>query len=170
MLIGRSVRREDLHSRSLSPESSTPDVGLRTLLRERLEQTYKPAEEDVQPPHKPSAVETTIEEPHNEEESFDFRLFSTSTKNPSATTEPHAKPRKIVIKSPSPDSGEPGFTQPQRPSSYYFTGVSAPSQRQQYEDIAVSGHDVLHAQTIHYVHFPPLSSNPILPSPPKTTD
>lgn len=102
-------------------------------------------------------VQTTIEE---EAEAFDFRLFSTSTKKIPGAAEVHDKPQKIVIKSPSPENGDPGFTQPRRPESYYFTGVSAPKRRQQYEEVAVSAQEVLNNLGIHYVHSPSLLPAP----------
>ncbi|KAI4130933.1 MAG: hypothetical protein LQ347_003188 [Umbilicaria vellea] len=147
---GKRVRREDLHSRSLSPEWSTPDVALEALLRARFEDTYKPESTDAQPRSNNTALETTIEEPDDETEAFDFRLFSTSTRKSSNAAEPHDTSQKIVIKSPSPESGEPGFTQPRRPESYYFTGASAPERRQRYEEVAISGPEIIKGQDIHY--------------------
>ena len=156
-----SVRREDLHSRSPSPQSATPDVALETLFRERFEENYTSAKECGPLQSEIPAVEATVEEPNEEEEAFDFRLFSTSARKPSDSTGAQDTPRKIVIKSPSPVIGESGFTRAPRPESYYFAGASTLERRQQFEQVALSGQEVLKGQDFRYVRIPgiPISSS-----------
>lgn len=73
-----------------------------------------------------------------EEEEFEFRLFSTSSKS--------AAPAKVVLAASDDEDaprGDGGFTVPVRPTSYYVAGRPTPEQLEKYRWAAVSGQDVV---------------------------
>lgn len=73
-----------------------------------------------------------------EEEEFEFRLFSTSSKT--------AAPAKVVLAASDDEDaprGDGGFTVPVRPTSYYVAARPTPEQLEKYRWAAVSGQDVV---------------------------
>ena len=139
-LISRSVRREDLYPQSLSSESELPDAALEVLFQERLEQSYNIFAEADDQEDDAAAAEPTTAGAEDQEEAFDFRLFSTPKAKASGA---EGRGQRVVIRSPSPDSGGRGFTQPDRPESYYFAPEPTDERKRQFEAAAMSGEEVL---------------------------
>lgn len=75
---------------------------------------------------------------HKQDEEFEFRLFSTSSKT--------AVPAKVVLAASDDEDaphGEGGFTVPVRPTSYYVAARPTPEQLEMYRWAATSGQDIL---------------------------
>ncbi|KAI9698753.1 MAG: hypothetical protein M1836_003863 [Candelina mexicana] len=126
-----------------------PDIALEQLLRpEVLESLSLPAYHPTQQPSDDQAQTTA----RNDEE-FEFRLFSTSAR--ASETGPVTAPLKIILRSPSPSSTNPGFVIPHRAKEYYF---ASGERRAEYHDVAVTGEDVLVQR----------KTNPSYPSPVST--
>lgn len=73
-----------------------------------------------------------------DEEEFEFRLFSTSSKT--------AAPAKVILAASDDEDapqGEGAFTVPVRPTSYYMAGDPTPEQRERYRWAAVAGEDIV---------------------------
>ena len=75
------------------------------------------------------------------ENGFEFRLFSTSTKE-RALGDLDNVAQRVNLKSPTPVTTEPGFVQPRRSDTYYFANKVSAEQKEDYERAAVSGEDV----------------------------
>ncbi|KAL8635763.1 MAG: hypothetical protein Q9228_006783, partial [Teloschistes exilis] len=126
------VRRSDLRSWSSSPDSALSDGEAAIHWRRQLDQVYEVGITDP--------ICAAIDEPA--EDTYDFKLFSASkTQNDAGAT---ATPLpKIVLRSPEPESSEPGFARPQRSEGYYFTGARSREEQEQYSDVAIEGGDVV---------------------------
>ena len=137
-----SVRRRDLRSSSL--ESLSSNASAQARLREKFINDYEITSSNdlaqVDLPHEDAKTQ-------EDEEAFEFPLFSKSKSDPSATNV-HSR---VVIRSPTPISSEPGFVQPKRPDSYYFTFGPSREQRKQYDLVAVNGEDVLRERNVRWV-------------------
>ena len=70
------------------------------------------------------------------DDSAEFRLFANL--GPSAS-----ESQRVVLRSPTPDAGNPGFVVTRRPDTYYFMGEATEEQVQQYQQASVSGYDIL---------------------------
>lgn len=73
-----------------------------------------------------------------EEEEFEFRLFSTSSKT--------AAPAKVVLTASDDEDAAPGdgvFTVPERPLSYYVAGEPTPEQLHMFRQSALAGDDIV---------------------------
>ncbi|KAL9580135.1 MAG: hypothetical protein Q9212_004670 [Teloschistes hypoglaucus] len=129
----KSVRRSDLRSSSSSPDSALSDGEAAIRWRRQLDQIY---EVEVTEP-----ICAAIDEPP--EDTYDFKLFSASKpKNDAGATTATLLP-KVVLRSPEPESGEPGFVRPRRPEGYYFTGARSREEQEQYSDVAIEGGDIV---------------------------
>ncbi|KAK7626089.1 hypothetical protein IWX49DRAFT_494112, partial [Phyllosticta citricarpa] len=132
----KRVRRDELHSPASSPRSS-PDPDLTDLFRAQLESRIELV--DAQP-------QGVVQQAHgandegSEEEELEFRLFAGPTKSGGGDAGPTAQ--KIRINSPDLENAEGGFVKPNRPDSYYFTGVPSEELRRQLESTAVTGDQV----------------------------
>ncbi|MCJ1354193.1 MAG: hypothetical protein MMC33_004180 [Icmadophila ericetorum] len=136
------VRREELHSRSSSPDSpSSIDPDIESKLREHFEKNYLQIENET------IDSQVTIE-PHKntdrdgEVDGFEFRLFSKSTLKAVTATNGIPTVSRVTIRSPSPVTGEPGFIHPRRPTSYYFTYALSEEEKLRLQASAVSGQDI----------------------------
>ena len=99
------------------------------------------------------ATGTIPKEDKENEDCFEFRLFSRPTWNPVPSNETAVAPVRIDIRSPSPDIREIGFLEPRRPDDYYFTNGSSEQERKQYQSVAVSGEDILRQTEARWVRF-----------------
>lgn len=70
-----------------------------------------------------------------DDEAYDFPLFSKGSGSESAL-------QRIILRSPTPRSLNPGFLTARRPDGYYFNAPSSEEQMQQYRETAVSSEDV----------------------------
>lgn len=61
----------------------------------------------------------------------------------------------VDIGSPSPEDVQPGFMVPTRPTCYYFWGDTSPEQRGQFEEVAVTGAEILSRAKQPWVFRPP---------------
>ncbi|KAI4254191.1 MAG: hypothetical protein LQ352_003238 [Teloschistes flavicans] len=127
-----SVRRSDLRSSSPSPDSALSDGEAETQWRRQLDQVYEVQVTEL--------THAAIHEPA--EEAYDFKLFSSSKCRNDAGITATPLP-KIVLRSPEPESTEPGFVRPRRSDDYYFTGLRSSEEQEQYSDVAVDGGDVV---------------------------
>ena len=75
----------------------------------------------------------------DDESGYEFRLF---TKSPGESAKSTTATR-VIVRSPTPIDGQPGFTRPRRPDSYYFTGSIDDKLIKQYRNSAVTGEDIV---------------------------
>ncbi|KAI9646504.1 hypothetical protein NHQ30_004497 [Ciborinia camelliae] len=141
----KRVRRSDLYTRSSSsPEPSSPiDPDASARFHEQLASLYGAipshsyatecvlTPENNNAPHLPPS-----EDDQDQEEEFDFRLFSND------------KEGKVVLKEEAADKGV--FIVKERNKSYYFTGPIEGKRREEYAIAAISGEDVLQGRTHRY--------------------
>ncbi|MCJ1243566.1 hypothetical protein MMC30_000763 [Trapelia coarctata] len=148
----KRVRRQDLYSRSPSPSPSpsTPDSPLRARLQQQYEAAYQlphSFEGAVSPAvshRSPTPAAEDLAAQIRDEEAFEFRLFS----KPGSGDQAPVKPSRILIRSPSPVIGEPGFLQPRRSDKYYFATTPTCEQRACFEAAAISA-DAIVAEQAH---------------------
>jgi len=142
----KRVRREDLYSASVSSRSSSPDEDVKALLKQQYENLYQPAANTSSslPTERVEVLRNDVfdEADSKEEETFEFRLFAKAAVGQSLSTEVPAQASRIVLRSPSPAVGDPGFIQPRRADSYYFTARATGEEASAYESVAVSGEAV----------------------------
>ncbi|MCJ1282408.1 hypothetical protein MMC26_001731 [Xylographa opegraphella] len=144
----KRVRRQDLYSTSTSPRSSSPDQNVKALLKQQYESLHQAptGEASSEPLAEPeasrgSALDQTDAD-EREDDGYEFRLFAQSTIGTLSSKAEPTKPSRIVLRSPSPEVGQPGFIQPRRPDSYYFTTKATVEEESRYESAAVSGEAV----------------------------
>lgn len=138
------MRRDELYDSSSSDAGSgsrhvdaQEDAEVRAKLNERLASLLGLDLSASAPTfeHKESDRGEDVQE---EEEEFEFRLFSTSSKT--------AAPAKVILAASDDEDapqGEGGFTVPARPTSYYVAGDPTPEQRARYRWAAVAGEDIV---------------------------
>ncbi|KUI56731.1 hypothetical protein VP1G_04133 [Cytospora mali] len=143
----KRVRRDELYDSSSDAGSNSQDdagdVELRARLNERLSNLLgldlsapEPATGHRADPDHAQVHGDAEDHEGNHEEEFEFRLFSTTSKN--------AAPAKVVLTA-SDDEGEQGegaFLLPTRPITYYMAEPT-PEQREAYRDVAVTGEDII---------------------------
>lgn len=138
----RSVRRSNLRSQSQTPEPSSPDVLLEEKLQKQLAKLYDGH----------SGVSYTCEvgesalNPTDDADGYDFRLFAKPTKS----SDPSVG-KRIILKSPTPPSGDPGFVNARRPDTYYFKGAPSDELREQYRQAAISGEQLARGLDVRWV-------------------
>ncbi|ROW02639.1 hypothetical protein VSDG_01605 [Cytospora chrysosperma] len=146
----KRVRRDELYDSSSDADSNSSqngaeDAELRARFNEQLSNLLgldlsppePAAEQDADPDSAQRQGGAEEHEGKHEEEEFEFRLFSTSSKT--------AAPTKVVL-SASDDEGEQGegaFLMPARPVTYYMAGEPTPEQREGYQQAAVTAEDIL---------------------------
>jgi hypothetical protein len=143
------VLRSELYTRSASssPEPSSPiDSDVAARFQEQLASLYGVVptvsyvadttvdKGDGDTELDPRAQSTGHED--EEEQEFDFRLFSTATDT------------KIILK--EEEIGEGDFTIRNRNRSYYFTGAIGDERKAQFASAAISGEDVLKGKDTRY--------------------
>lgn len=141
------MRRSDLYTRSSSssPEPSSPiDPDASARFHEQLASLYGTiptqsyATEDALKPEFNNDVPDLPppEDEQDQEEEFDFRLFSNDNEG------------KIVLKEEVPDKGV--FIVKERNQKYYFTGPIGGKRKEEFASAAVSGEDVLQGKEQRY--------------------
>ena len=177
-----SVKRNELYSRPPSHEPSEFDPDLQTHFYDQLGKIYKNETGEpliLQADDAPTlANDQTGESPWEEEEAYEFRLFSAPTSKPSDPQRPHNAPQRIVLRSPTPPSGDPGFINPRRPDTYYFTGPNSPEKSEQYRTAAITAEEIFKGLAVRWrgAELPwrliilksPHSSSPLYPRKPAT--
>lgn len=142
-----SVRRSEIYSRSPSFESLTADPN-ELLQREQLERAYINQQQDWSLNDNNAeqlriAAETMdVDHGQNDPEAFEFRLFSKDSASKSSASNEQVS-RKIILRSPSPTNGSPGFLIPCRPDAYYFTNVVSAEKQEQFESTSVTGEQII---------------------------
>ena len=85
------------------------------------------------------------------EDFYEFRLFNEPPLNPSTAGNAQGPPRRIGIRSPSPDPGGPGFLIPRRSDTFYFASCGNAEKTEQFRRVAVSGEEILRARGDRWV-------------------
>lgn len=124
----RAVARADLHSPASSPEPE-PDQAALERLKGSIAFDFV-STQDL------AALPDHLED---QAEDLDFRLFATE---PAAKDQRASEAQKIRLRSPTPQTGEPGFLQPDRPSSYYFVNSADSRRKEEFQQAALSGAQV----------------------------
>ena len=154
-MLFSSIRRQDLYSTSPSPAPSTSDFALRARLQQQCEAVYQlspSAKETVN-----AAITASIPSPAvgnvpaQEEEAFEFRLFSKPVLKPNASDQAPNKPSRVFIRSLSPVAGEPGFVQPRRSDNYYFASAPTSEERACFETASISADAIIAEQARRWV-------------------
>lgn len=146
------MRRSDLYTRSSSssPEPSSPiDPDTSARFREQLASLYGavfPPSYTSESVPRPGTNDDSLllplregEQDQDEEQEFDFRLFSND------------KSGKIVLKEEVADEGV--FIVKERNKSYYFTGPIDGKRKEEYAIAALSGEDVFKGRQQRYWGF-----------------
>lgn len=79
------------------------------------------------------------EDGQNEDEELDFLLFAPTN----GTINSALEVPRIRVQTPPLTTGEPGFTNPNRDESYYFTHEPSDDAKARFDDVAVTAQDVL---------------------------
>ncbi|CAD6580988.1 MAG: hypothetical protein ASARMPREDX12_000325 [Alectoria sarmentosa] len=141
----RSIDRTDLESPNSEPNS--PDPVLESYFRQQLEQLYADPSQSLVTNDETDSIKlggTAVEQVQGkDEEEYDFRLFKRLLAPGLASLGASNGPQRIALRSPSPTSGELGFTNGRRPDTYYFTGDTGAELAEEYAAAAVSGQDIM---------------------------
>ncbi|KAL2044751.1 hypothetical protein N7G274_002526 [Stereocaulon virgatum] len=142
LLEARPVARVDLESQIPPHDDGDLDPTLEAQFRDQVERSYFPdsfaTDTDHQDVLKGWDAAALGQPLQKDDEAYTFRLFA--RRKPSGPSDDEDRGlQKIVLGSPSPASGEPGFVNPERASAYYFTGTASAGQAEQYRKAAVSG-------------------------------
>ncbi|KAI9753024.1 MAG: alpha,alpha-trehalase nth1 [Chaenotheca gracillima] len=142
----RSVRRADLNSPNASPEASSDDEQLQSLLQRNLAKAFGTFDTHDVPAssHDEEAAAASVNQP----DEFEFQLFSrhahgSHEPGTQAQTEVESARKTIILRSPTPSSEEPGFLVPRRPDSYYFTQPSIGNRRDELAAAALAGEEIM---------------------------
>ncbi|MCJ1430866.1 hypothetical protein MMC27_000216 [Xylographa pallens] len=145
----KRVRREDLYSASASPRSSSPDQGVKALLKQQYESLHHPLSREassVPVVEIEASCRDTLDQANpkeeEEEEAYEFRLFARPAIESFSTKGEPTKASQIILRSPSPVIGRPEFLQPRRPDSYYFTNQATVEEESRYASAALSGETI----------------------------
>lgn len=151
----RSIGRADIETSTTEPKS--PNPVLETFYRQQLEQLYADPSQTLASDGTDhgNVGGATVEQVQGEdEEEYDFRLFTRPSASGPASVGASNILQRIALRSPSPASGESGFTSGRRPDKYYFAGDTGRELTEQYERAAVSGQDIIEGLKIRWVgHF-----------------
>ncbi|KAH8716946.1 hypothetical protein GQ44DRAFT_624449 [Phaeosphaeriaceae sp. PMI808] len=125
----KRVRREDLHSATVSPRS-TPDAKIEELLRSRVQDEFifTTAASDIADP-------SATKESDNEDEEAELRLFATPSSNA-------LKVQKIRLSSPGAGDENPGFII-KKPRSYYFADEPTSDEETRLQAAAITGDAIM---------------------------
>ena len=144
-LSRRSVRRTDLNSNSQSPEPCCPDPILEVHVQQHLARIFN------EYPESSNIGDVNEAGSHNQEtiddaDEYEFRLFAKPTISSGAS-----RGNRIVLRSPTPPSGAPGFVKPRRPDTCYFTGQPSEKLREQFRLATISGEQLARGLDIRWV-------------------
>jgi len=99
----------------------------------------------------PAVDDVAAQVREEEDEAFEFRLFSKPAPEPDSGEQAPEKLSRILIRSPSPVTGEPGFVQPRRSDEYYFATTPTREQRACFEAAAISADALIAEQAYKWV-------------------
>lgn len=144
----------DLESQTPPHDDGDPDTTLEAQFRDQVERSYFPDsfatdtdDQDILRGCDAAALGQPLQK---DDEAYTFRLFA--RRKPSGPSDEEYRGfQKIVLGSPSPASGEPGFVNPERALAYYFTGTTSAGQAEQYRKAAVSGEQLLQGLKTRWV-------------------
>ena len=139
----------------MSPRSSLPDRDVKVLLNKHYAGLVKlPIGEASSVPeavtdasHGHGLDQVDLEE----QDAYEFRLFAKPAAGPHSGDIVPTKATRIVLRSPSPVIDSPGFIQPRRPDSYYFTTEATAENKSRYDIAALSGEAVRAGQLRRWV-------------------
>ncbi|KAL8736688.1 MAG: hypothetical protein Q9166_000054 [cf. Caloplaca sp. 2 TL-2023] len=143
-----NVRRSGLRSRSSSLESVGSNDGVKDQWRRQLDYIYQDDIVEQQKHDTKNPIvepQSTIDEANDA--SYEFNLFSQKPRQ-SAVSGPQRP--KVLLRSPSPETKEPGFVRPARSSGYYFTVVGTEEEQMSFRDVAVEGVDVIRESQVKW--------------------
>ena len=150
----RRVARADLDSQSSSDDDGNPDPTLEARFRDQVERSYadegcktETHDQGIVEDLDTAAVGQPVEE---DEDAYTFRLFA----GPKGSGPPKGKDKgvqKVILSSPSPAGGEPGFVNPRRQLDYYFTGTASAEQAEQYSNATISSEQLLQGLKTRWV-------------------
>ncbi len=151
-----SVRRNEIYSRSPSAESSDLDSDLETRFHQQLSNICRDRNgAELLKAHEPQVEEALISDNDGDnpkEEGYEFHLFSGCVAKPSDLKRPpHVGSQRIVLRSPSPANGDPGFLSSRRGGQHYFTGPTSTEKMEEYRVAAVSGEDIMKGLDVLWV-------------------
>ena len=154
-MVNCSIRRDKVYSRPSSNAPPDLDPDLEARYHEQLSKVYssEPREEisltdDAQARGAPIVGN---DEGHLEEDGYDFRLFSRPSAKPTDSKSRCTGLQRIVLRSPSPANGEPGFVDLRRLDSYYFSRPTTAETLEQYRVAAVTGEEIMRGLDIRWV-------------------
>ena len=146
------MRRSELSSASPVSERSSPLSGVETTLRAHLATIYGPISFDNptsdEATNQRGTVSRSVEADKEDENGLEFRLF---TKPPGVSAK-HTAATRVVVRSPTPVGGEPGFVIPRRQDTYYFTGSTNTELMEQYRSAAVTSEGILEGLKAQWVY------------------
>jgi len=125
------VRRDEIDSTSSSRESS---IDIDAVERFRTSVLF--TDEHTNDVDTPDAGDD--EHPGEAEDEIAFRLFA-----PTSARAEDSVTQTVRIRSPTPQDVEPGLLDASRPSAYYFTGPTPAAVLKEYEEVTVSGADII---------------------------
>ena len=151
------VTRADLNIEAFSEDDDSIDHALEAQFRDFFESQYVNGTSQSQDSDanrvKDASSRSVEQDPNHEDEAYRFRLFAKPEVPGLREAQEHG-PQRISLKSPSPASGEPGFVNPERPATYYFTGETSAERAEQYRTAAVSGEQLLQGLGTRWVCSP----------------
>ena len=128
-MMERSVRRSELRSAESTPLSSD-DSGAIQALKDLTSYEYIT-----------EAQGSDVDLKDQPEDELEFRLFASD--KPADTSKSAENIHRIRLRSPSVQLREPGFTRPERYSSYYFTRLPSNEDKEAFRAAALSAQQVL---------------------------
>jgi len=150
VLIHLSVRRTDLISSQSSCEPSSPSSSLEGRFQEQLTGFYDVVSLDNQDGlgalDQPATGSAEAEAEAQNEDEYEFHLFA----KPLDSTKPTTKTR-VIVRSPTPTQGDPGFVKSRRFDAYYFTGNTGEVLREQYRSATVTGEQITRGLAVRWV-------------------
>ena len=138
------ICRADLRSESPTPERSSLDALLGDQFQQ-LARLYDGHSRSSSTGEVIKAEGSTLNV-IDDADGYEFRLFAKPIK-PSDLT----KAKKIILRSPTPPSREPGFVNARRSDTYYFAGQPSEELRRQYRQAAISGEQLARGLSLKWV-------------------
>lgn len=151
----RSIGRADIESSTTEPNSPNPDLEI--YYRQQLEQLYADPSQTLAANDGTDlgiiGGATTEQLQGENDEEYDFRLFTRSSASGPASAGASNVLQRIALRSPSPASGEIGFANGSRPDRYYFAGDADGELAKQYAQAAVSGQGIKEGLKMRWVRY-----------------
>lgn len=144
------MRRADLISSQSSTRPLSPSSSLEGHFQEQFTSFYGVASLENQirigALDQPAAGTAEAETEAQDGDAYEFRLFA----KPLDPTKPTTNTR-IVVKSPTPIQGDPGFVRSRRLDAYYFTGNTGEALMEQYRNAAVTVQHITKGVAVRWV-------------------